>query len=54
LKFAFFFFKILFNLFDREVAQAGEAAGRGRQRSRLPAQQGAQCWSPSRDTRIMT
>jgi len=37
----FFFFKDFIYLFDRERAQAGEAAGRGRGRSRLPAEQGA-------------
>jgi len=46
----FFFFKILFIYLtergrerEREQTQAGGAAGRRRGKSRLPAEQGAQC-----------
>ena len=41
-------------LTERMCAQAGKAAGRGRGRSRLPAEQGAQCGAWSQDSGIMT
>jgi len=51
---SFFYFKILFiHLKERERVhkQGGGAEG---ERSRLPAEQGAQCGTRSRDSRIMT
>ena len=49
------FLKILFiYLIERERVWAGEAAGSGRGRSRLPTQQGTQFRSPSQDPGIMT
>ena len=42
------------HLFGRERAQVGEEAGRGRGRSRLPAEQGAGCRVQSQDIEIMT
>ena len=51
----YIFFKILFiDLTEIERAQAGRVAGRGRGRSRLPAEQRAQCGTPSQDPGIMT
>ena len=50
-----FFFKILFvYLFvkEREHTQASRVAGRGREKSRLPAQQGAHCRTRSHDPGI--
>ena len=51
----FFFFKLkkIF-IYLTERAQTGRAAGRGRGRSRLPDEQGAQCGAQSRDSGIMT
>ena len=50
----FFFFKILLYSFDRDRAQADVAGDRGRGRSRLPVNQGAQCRALSQDLGIMT
>ena len=48
------FLKILFYLFDRERVQSGEAAGKERERSRLPTQQGAGGGDVSQDLEIKT
>ena len=49
-----FFKKILFiYLTERERVQAGEAAGRRRRRTKLPAEQGARCWAWYQDPVIM-
>ena len=52
----FFFFSLRFYLFicQREWAQADREVGRGRGRSRFPAEQRAQCGTRSQDPGIMT
>jgi len=55
--FYLFFEKILFvhlTVRERERVEAGGAAGRGKGRSRLPAEQGAPCRTQSQDPGITT
>ena len=54
--FILFYFFLRFYLFicQREWAQADREAGRGRGRSKLPAEQGARCGTRSQDPGIMT